>query len=380
MGKIADIFSGKKKVNALNRLKKRTLSLAIAGATLLSPLNVAAQSSQNKDNLPEKTEIEKKQTDTQIQADSIIARFDDLRLKNAAGRMMKTETGRAVLTELAKKNIPVEISNAGEGLSGAYFPDAQKILIAPSCSDDLIASILIHEGTHAIQAANGCNVGHYLNARSYINLNKAMEADAMKNQLFAAAELKNMGDASVYRAFAGEHPQLVKSYESLCKQYGEQKDSIAKYTMLSYYNDRNYVKIYEDMYVKSLSSFYNASKKNSGKGVFQININEAEIIKRICHLNGNRYMNEADTICLQDSARNYVLKGTYNSLEKLSAKHADILQKNSFSKPDSSYKNFYVIDYKGRVLRLPSESTRKDVNTQQKSAKIMASRIKQKGR
>lgn len=352
MGLLSDVFSGK---------NKKVLAWTLAGAAIFVPINITAKdSSVAKDKLQDKTEIVQKQDSLRILTDSVIAKFQDVQIKEAVARMMKTETGRIVLTELTKKNIPVKISSEiGSDLRGAYYPAAKKILINSACSDDLIASILVHEGTHALQAANGCRLGPHLNAHSYINLNKAMEADAMKNQLFASAELKDLGDASVYKAFRREHPQLVKSYESFREKYGEQQDSIAKHTMLAYYNDYSYVKEYEDRYVDALNAFYKAGKKNSGAGLFQMNISEAEIINRICHLNGRHYMNAADTVCLQDSARNYVLKSTYNSLEKLSSKHAKLLKDDPFLKQDTSYQKFHVVDYKGRVLQNPEKDTHK---------------------
>ena len=356
MGLLSDIFSGKKTYSS-SHLKEKVLTLTIAGATIFSPINtVAAKTVPFKDKVSDKTEIVQNQDSLRIQTDSVTAKFSDFRLKNAAERMMKTQTGRSVLTKLTQKNIPVEMSSEiASDLGGAYFPASKKILINPACSNDLIASILVHEGTHALQAANGCRLGPQLNMESYINLNKAMEADAMKNQLFAAAELKDLGDASVYKEFAREHSMLVKSYERFCEKYGEQRDSIAKHTMLAYYNNRSYVKTYENRYVNALETFYKAAQKSNTPGIFQKDISKAEIIHRICHLDGKHYMNEADTLFLQDSARNYVMKSTYNSLEKLSKKHAGILNNNPVFKQDSSYQKFYIVDYKGRVLRNPTK-------------------------
>ena len=357
MGLLSDLFSGKKKADIAARLKEKALALTIAGSAILSPINATAANMSGKDKVLDKTEIVQNRDSLQVQTDSVLAKFEDYQVKSAAKRMMKTETGRIVLTELTKKNIPVEVSaGISPDLGGAYYNSSKKILINPSCSEDLMASILVHEGTHALQDANGCRLGPFLTAQSYINMNKAMEADAMKNQLFAAAELKSLGDASVYKAFAAEHSDLVKSYESFCEKYGDQKDSIAKYTMLAYYNDHSYVKTYENRYVEALNAFYKAAKKGTAAGLFQVNVSEAEMIKRICHLDGKYYMNAADSVMLQDSARNYVSKGTYTSLEKLSQKHEKLIKDNPLLKQDTSYKNFHVVDYKGRVLQAPQKS------------------------
>ena len=382
MGLLSDIFSGKKQADAVARLKKKALTWTIAGTAMLSPVNAAASNmSPEKDAIPDKTEIVQNRDSLRAQTDSVIAKFDDYRLKSAAERMMRTETGRAVLTELSKKDIPVELApGIGSNLGGAYYPSSKKILINPACSDDMIASILVHEGTHALQAANGCRLGPYLNMQSYINLNKAMEADAMKNQLFASAELKSLGDASVYYAFASEHSDLVSSYKSFCEKYGAQKDSVAKYTMLAYYNDYSYVKEYENRYLGAINSFYKSGKKNTPSGLFQINVSEAEMINRICHLNGHYYMNAADSVLLQDSARNYVLKSTYSSLEKISKKHADLIKENSFLKHDTSYKNFHVIDYKGRVIQAPEKTGQKKKYQPYVMKQPVSRRMRQNGR
>ena len=334
MGLLSDIFSKKKRQAALDRVKDKAVVWTIAGLSALSPANTFADGFSAGERTPDKTETVADSAKTQT--DFVIAKFDSDRLKNAAERMMKTKTGAAVLTGLATKNIPVEISaEIGQDLGGAYYPDLKKILINPECSDDLIASVLVHEGTHALQSANGCKVGPYLNMHSYFTMNKAMEADAMKNQLFAAAELKASGDASVYDAFAGEHGDLVKSYEKFCKQFGDQTDSIAKHTMLA----------------------FSAAKKNdAAAGILQFDYPVSEIINRICRLDGKPYMTAADSVFLQDSARNYVSKRTYNSLDKLSKKHAATLDK-SISKQDSSHQKFYVVDSKGNVLQRPAKPT-----------------------
>ena len=356
MGLLSDIFSGKKRQAALDRVKEKAAVLTVAGMSFLSPANAFAGDPVGGDAVSDRTEIVA--DSVKARTDSVVAKFDGSRLKDAAERMMKTKTGAAVLTGLTKKDIPVEVtSDISPDLGGAYYPNLKKILINPECSDDLIASILVHEGTHALQAANGCKVGPYLNMRSYFTMNKAMEADAMKNQLFAAAELKALGDASVYDAFAREHGNLVKAYEGFCKQFGEQTDSVAKHTMLAYYNDRRYVKTYEDRYVDALNTFFSAAKKkNAASGIMQFDFSDAEIINRVCRLNGEPYMTAADTVFLQDSARNYVSQGTYNRLDKLSKKHAATLDKSAaFSKPDASHQKFYVVDSRGKVLQHPAK-------------------------
>lgn len=262
MGTLSDLFSGKKHKEALDHLKNKAALLTVAGATLFVTAGASRSGGYSDVREPVKKEAVQKKDLPQTRTDSVVAKFNDYRLKHAAERMMKTPTGSAVLKELTKKEIPVEVtSEISPDLGGAYYPDMKKILINPECSDDLIASILVHEGSHALQAANGCRLGPHLNAQSYFTMNKAMEADAMKNQLFAAAELKSAGDASVYDAFAREHGKLVKSYEGFCKQFGEQRDSVAKHTMLAYYNNRAYIKTYENRYVDALNTFFKAGKK-----------------------------------------------------------------------------------------------------------------------
>lgn len=129
--------------------------------------------------------------------------------------------------------------------------------------------------------------------------------------------------------------------------------------MLAYYNNRRYVKTYEDRYVDALNTFFSAAKKNdAAAGILQFDYPVSEIINRICRLDGKPYMTAADSVFLQDSARNYVSKRTYNSLDKLSKKHAATLDK-SISKQDSSHQKFYVVDSRGNVLQRPAKPTPK---------------------
>ncbi len=384
MGILSDLFSGKKHKEALDHLKNKAALLTVAGATLFVTAGASRSGGYSDVREPVKKEAVQNKDSIQAQTDAVVAKFDDYRLKHAAERMMKTPTGAAVLKGLTQKAIPVEVtSEISPDLGGAYYPDMKKILINPECSDDLIASILVHEGSHALQAANGCRLGPHLNAQSYFTMNKAMEADAMKNQLFAAAELKSAGDASVYDAFAREHGKLVKSYEGFCKQFGEQRDSVAKHTMLAYYNNRAYIKTYENRYVDALNAFFKAGKKkeNGTVGLFHFDYPAAEIINRVCRLDGKCYMAAADTVFLQDSARNYVSKSTYNSLEKLSKKHAETLPPSSaLAKPDTSYQKFYVVDLNGKVLRAPEKSVPSEQKHSAVSTTAVAGMIKNGGR
>lgn len=344
MGVLSDLFSGKKRrEDALDRLKMRAAAYAVAGMTLLSPMKAGAQ--EMADSLPQKptTELAVEKTP--------VVKFADSNVQKLADRMMKTETGKTVLTELSALKVGVRVtSDVPDNLGGYYSPSKKEILINSSCSSDLQASILVHEGTHALQAARGCRVGPYLNMYSYFALNKAMEADAVKNQIFAADELRELGDKGPYNAFKRDHSDLIKSYEAVKEKYGAQRDSVAKYTMLAYYNDRSYVKnFYEDQYVKALQTFVNAVSKKNPVPVMNFNFSEKDIIDRVCQLGGKAYMNACDTTLLQSSACNYVQKSTYKALEGVSKDLAKKVKKDSTYVVDTSYKGFYVVNTKGEV-------------------------------
>lgn len=343
MGILSDLFSGKRKrEQAAARIKANAAAFAFAGISILSPMKAFGQNAQSAPAEKAKTEM--------VDSAAKQIKFKDAAVQSAAERMMKTPTGRKVLEGLHALNIDVIYdSSVSEDLGGFYSVPAKKILLNSNCSDDLIASILVHEGSHALQAANGCRIGPGLDMQTYFSMNKAMEADAMKNQVFAAYELKEQGDKSVFTAFERDRPSLANAYLKLRETYADQPDSLAKYTMLAYYKDYAYVKTYEDRYVKAIDTFNDMAKPNAIGGAFQVHLSEAEIINRVCQLDGKHYMQPADSVYLQSAECNYVQKSTYKRLLKIADKFAKKVDGSTFYKADNSYANMFVVDYKGRL-------------------------------
>lgn len=344
MGFLSDLFSGKRKrEQALARLKANAAAFAFAGISIASPMKAFASTGT-------RAPAEKAKTE---QVDSLAKqiKFKDSAVQSAAERMMKTPTGRKVLEGLHALNVDVSFdSSVSEDLGGYYSAPARKILLNSNCNDDLIASILVHEGSHALQASR-CRLGPGLDMQTYFSVNKAMEADAMKNQVFAAYELKEQGDASVFNAFKTDRPMLAKAYLDLRETYKDNPDSLAKHTMLAYYKDYDYVKTYEDRYVKAISTFNGMAKPENIAGAFQLHLSEADIIDRICQLDGKHYMQPADSVYLQSPECNYIQKSTYKSLVKIADKFAKKVSGNAFFKADNSYADMYVVDYKGRLVK-----------------------------
>lgn len=354
-------------------VKLKMLAMTVAGASFLTPMNSFSHENSKEDNTSVKTElVTQKQAITNdsisiFQTDSLaqnqtIAKdststihFEDARLQKAADKMIKTPTGAKVLNELSKLGIDAKIDDSiAEDLGGAYFQGKKAILIRSSCSDALIASILIHEGTHAIQAARGCKLTPGLDAQSYFNLNKAMEADAMKNQVMAAYELKLQGDASVYNAFKTEHRSYCNDYETLYDSCKNNTDSLQRGTFFNYYKDKNYIKTYENRYLEALQTFEKASKKGNVAGCFQIHLSENDIINKACCFDGETYMQPGDSTILASSQCNFIQKSTYKYLQSI-AKDFDKKVANDFiAKQDHSFENFYVVDLKGNVKQEPT--------------------------
>lgn len=362
MGILSDLFSGKRKrEQAAARIQANAAAFAFAGISILSPMKAFGQNAQSAPAEKAKTEM--------VDSAAKQIKFKDATVQSAAERMMKTPTGRKVLEGLHALNVDVSYdSSVSEDLGGFYSVPAKKILLNSNCSDDLIASILVHEGSHALQVAR-CRLGPALDMQTYFSLNKAMEADAMKNQVFAAYELKEQGDKSVFTAFERDRPSLANAYLKLRETYADQPDSLAKYTMLAYYKDYAYVKTYEDRYVKAIDTFNDMAKPNAIGGAFQVHLSEAEIIKRVCQLDGKNYMQPADSVYLQSAECNYVQKSTYKALAKIASKFAKKVGESTLYKTDKSYTGMFVVDYKGRLdEKMPQPKPA--VNSSQKSRPV----------
>ena len=145
-------------------------------------------------------------------------------------------------------------------------------------------------------------------------------------------------------------PSLANAYLKLRETYANQPDSLAKYTMLAYYKDYAYIKTYEDRYVKAIDTFNDMAKPEIIGGAFQVHLSEAEIIKRVCQLDGKNYMQPADSVYLQSAECNYVQKSTYKRLLKIADKFAKKVDGSTFYKADNSYANMFVVDYNGKQV------------------------------
>lgn len=357
MGELSNAFQ-----RNWDKIRLKMLAMTVAGASLLSPMNAFAQENSKEDSSNIKTELVTQKTDSVTDSVSTI-HFDDARLQKAADKMLKTPTGAKVLNELSKLGISAKIDDSiAEDLGGAYFQGKKAILIRSSCSDALIASILIHEGTHAIQAAHGCKLTPALDAQSYFNLNKAMEADAMKNQVMAAYELKLQGDASVYNAFKSEHSSYCKNYEALYDSCKNNTDSLQRETFFNYYKDKNYIKTYENRYLEALNTFEGCAKKGEVSGCFQLHLSENDIIKKACLFDGKTYMQSGDSTILASSQCNFVQKSTYKSLKSLSTSFDKKVEKDPLAKQDHSFENFYIVDSKGNIKQEPTNLATKTNN------------------
>ncbi|MCQ2913636.1 MAG: hypothetical protein MJ247_00370 [Alphaproteobacteria bacterium] len=371
MSILSDVFSGKiTGKQALEQAKHKLLAATIIGGSLLSPMQAFSQTNnRGADNDSIKTEIvvgnEQKTDSVAADTASTYIVYSNPRIQSCADKMMKTPTGKAVLTKVSKLNVDIKMDpSVSDDLGGYYSFGSDAILINPTCSDALISSILVHEGSHAIQSHNGCKLNARLDAQSYFNLNKAMEADAFKNQVMAAYELKQQGDASVFNAFRSEHKDYCDNYVKLAEKYKDNKDSLQMQTFLYYYKDKSYIKTYEDRYTTALNTFVKSAKPDQCAGLFQTHLTDAHIIKHVCTFNGTPYMTLADTTYIQNSDCNFVQNSTYKKLGKISEKFDGLIAKsnNAILKPDTSYHNFYVVDYKGNIKQLP-------LNQQQQPAK-----------
>lgn len=120
MGILSDLFSGKRKrEQAVDRLKTNAVALALAGASILSPMKAFSHGTS-------KAPAEKAKTE---QVDSVAKqiKFKDSRVQAAAERMMKTPTGRKVLEGLHALNIDVTYdSSVSDDLGGFYSVPAKK--------------------------------------------------------------------------------------------------------------------------------------------------------------------------------------------------------------------------------------------------------------
>lgn len=232
------------------------------------------------------------------------------RLQGLVDKATKSETGCEILKNISKQNTVLTIADAGSGTVGFFDPDNNSICLNKIFDDAMLQSCLIHEGKHSVQSFS---LGRSLDADNtfYTNtiMSRVMEADAVATQTKFSYELAQAGDSAAWKSIREEHKDIADTFEAGAKKYGKDKNRTMRNTMLAWYKDKPYAKLYD----VSLAEFHtNVSIKMSADQLqdkFQKGIDTDELIRSVCQLGGKTYAKDGSLLTAPETA--YLSRDVY---------------------------------------------------------------------
>ena len=232
------------------------------------------------------------------------------RLQGLVDKATKSETGCEILKNISKQNTVLTIADAGSGTVGFFDPDNNSICLNKIFDDAMLQSCLIHEGKHSVQSFS---LGRSLDADNtfYTNtiMSRVMEADAVATQTKFSYELAQAGDSAAWKSIREEHKVIADTFEVGAKKYGKDKNRTMRNTMLAWYKDKPYAKLYD----VSLAEFHtNVSIKMSADQLqdkFQKGIDTDELIRAVCQLGGKTYAKDGSLLTTPETA--YLSRDVY---------------------------------------------------------------------
>lgn len=232
------------------------------------------------------------------------------RLQGLVDKATKSETGCEILKNISKQNTVLTIADAGSGTVGFFDPDNNSICLNKIFDDAMLQSCLIHEGKHSVQSFS---LGRSLDADNtfYTNtiMSRVMEADAVATQTKFSYELAQAGDSAAWKSIREEHKDIADTFEAGAKKYGKDKKRTMRNTMLAWYKDKPYAKLYD----VSLAEFHtNVSIKMSADQLqdkFQKGIDTDQLIRAVCQLGGKTYAKDGSLLTAPETA--YLSRDVY---------------------------------------------------------------------
>lgn len=304
------------------------------------------------------------------------------RIGTMVDEMAQTKTGLSILKEIEKNDCTIAMMSGMGTNIGVFVPELNAVILNAAMPDSVLMSTLIHEGTHARQVhETGYNPNNKMTAETLFTLGRAMEADATTHQIFAAYELSEKGNSSAWNAIREMKPLMTQEFLEAKEKYPAAPDSIAKYTMLGFYKNKEYVDIYEFTYARSIAAAALDHPYEKLDELGSVSIPTDSISAKICVMDGRSYLG-ADGSALRDPAVYYIHDHTKELLDiagdvfEARQTSQNILLIEAPIKADRSYEQFVLIKTekpgeKGRIGEAPTAEADKGTPLPQKASKTI---------
>ena len=163
----------------------------------------------------------------------------------------KTPTGRETLKNLSKTGCTFHLEALSGNLGGFFNPDKNKLVVNRNMDLDGMASLLVHEGTHACQwslRTEKDSTWYYAVDSHYRDV-RGQEADACAHQTAFHYECKT-AHPSLYQDFKQNplYAPLLNAYEGEMEKSGDSGKAMQK-TFAAWYENVDMMNIY-DGYIK----------------------------------------------------------------------------------------------------------------------------------
>ncbi len=275
------------------------------------------------------------------------------RVQGLVRRAMSSPCGASILSEMARNDCVVMMEPIGLSTAGFYAPNLNLICLNSLMSDATLLSTMIHEGKHACQSyASQYQISDPSYDRaSLITLARAMEADAMSAQTAFSYELKEQGDTEAWSRLCSSHGGITDAFEASALKHGADSHEARRAAALAWYDDKGYVKLYEDQYASALKSTLGAVSPEQLALMATRSIPSDSIVSQICRMDGARYFGKDGSV-LETPETYYIRSGTLSKLEKVDKMFREKTKKVlGRERSDSSHRTFYVVPMMGPVQK-----------------------------
>ena len=159
----------------------------------------------------------------------------------------KTPTGRETMKNLSKTGCTFHLDALSGNLGGFFNADQNTLVINRNMDLGEMASLLVHEGTHACQWASRVekDSAWFYSVDSYFRNVRGQEADACAHQIAFLYECKTVNPA-LYQDYkkGSVYTPLLNAYEEEMTKSGDRKTAMQK-TFAAWYENVEMMNIYD---------------------------------------------------------------------------------------------------------------------------------------